>query len=84
MGGLEEGSGEGHCIPVCFPESSFLGFLGYYLGLLVVGDCGVWGREGYGFHFSFDDDFGFIVDDAFVAALDKSLETRWPEINKTW
>jgi len=42
----------------------------------------VWGRGGYGFHFSFDDDFGFIVDDAFVTALDKSLETRWPEISK--
>ena len=38
--------------------------------------------EGYCFHFSFDDDFGFIVDDAFVATLDKCFETRWPGISK--
>jgi len=38
--------------------------------------------EGYCFHFSFDDDFGFIVDDALVTALYKAFETRWPDVRK--
>lgn len=39
-------------------------------------------RGEYGFHFSFDDDFGFIVDDALVTALDKAFETWRPGIRK--